>query len=1420
MKSPSSGSTGRSFTLFEISWEVCSKVGGIHTVISTKAQTLTERFGDDYIAIGPWPLSDVERAVPFREEAGFEQFVETCRAMGIPVRVGRWEIPGEPRTVLVAFSRLYDEKDKVLSELWEDYGVDSISGAWDYVEPVLFGYAAGKVIEKWWEEYLAPYRRRALAQSHEWMTGSALLYLKKRLPSIGTIFTTHATMLGRALSSLGHSPEDGLGGETAEELARTHGVVAKHSIEGICARESDVFTTVSEITAKEAELLHRRAPEPLLPNGIDLEVVDALAGPVLREEARTRIRSLTNKFLGENVDDALLLAISGRYEFHNKGIDLLLDALVQVEENEGRRVVLFILVPAGNSGVRSDLLERLEKKLEESDGPIGISTHNLFDEEGDPVHEYARKLGFANEPGSRVKLVQIPIYLSEGDGFLDLPYEAVVRAMDLTAFPSYYEPWGYTPQESLAVGVPTITSDYAGFGRWARAQELGPEQGITVVDRVHIDYQEIVDHLAQVLETFMSGEPGADLHSICRATAARTSWSDLIANYEQAFDAALEQVHQRSQRGVPQSRKPKLPVAVRPAPDGGRPRLTPFAVSATLPEPLRGLKRLAHNYWWCWDIEGAGLFEELSPTAWEGSRHNPVQCLQQAVPEDLEAKADDDAFVARVQRVVERFDRYMSSASGEWLLPAPPDRRVAKITSQNPIAYFSAEFGIHESLRVYSGGLGVLAGDHIKSASDLDLPLVAVGLFYRLGYMTQQVSADGEQISIDVENDPRALAMRQVYQEDGQPLELCLQLPGGQLYLRAWRVDVGRVPLYLLDADTPSNRDEDRALTQHLYGGEEEMRLRQEIVLGRGGARLLRRLGLAPAVYHINEGHAAFLTLERVSRLVKEGLTFEQARDFVRATTLFTTHTPVPAGHDRFGEDLMRRYFSDAPDWVGVPWERFYALGQSDDDDGAFNMTYLALGFSSRCNAVSRLHGIASRKLLSKFWPRLLEAEVPVQSITNGIHLATWTHPAIGRALVVSDERVRGEDFAERAAGLPLDDLWAIKRQTREHLIEKVAATLRDRFQQRGDSPLLLDRMLEGLDADALLIGFARRFAPYKRAHLLFKDPGRLRALLDDPDRPVRIFISGKAHPRDGRGKEILRDIVRLTRTDDFAGKVFFVENYDIDIARALVQGVDVWLNNPTRMEEASGTSGMKAAANGALNLSVGDGWWPEAYDGKNGWRIADARVYEDQELQDQLDSSALYNLLEEEVVPLFFERGPGGVPTEWLTRARYCLETVPPEFNTDRMVREYMEEAYRELGTNYWHLSGARRSQLKDDTKERQRIRKGFSGVRFVSVEMDDLSSLRMGDRIEIRGELDLGSLEADDLVVELIVEEVDPVEEGGELRCIPLPFTAPGGEQGRAFAGSYVVERSGAYSYGIRARAKGAPRNTDPWADLVLWA
>jgi phosphorylase/glycogen(starch) synthase len=1379
--------------LFEVSWEVGHKVGGVHTVVATKARSLVERFGDAYVAVGPWLLSEGNAEKVLDPDPKFDAFCDACRAAGVPVRAGRWRIPGAPRALLVEFTGLYARKDQILEALWRTHQVDSLASGWDYVEPVLFGHAAGIVVERWYREFG---RGPAVAQFHEWMAGAGLLHLKTHAPEIGTVFTAHATVLGRALAATGQAPLGALAGRTSAAVAETLGVRGKHSLEGASSREADVLTTVSEMTAEEMTAFHGRRPDTLLPNGLDVDAIAAAGADVRPGRARETLVRVASRFTGEDLADARIVCVAGRSEIRNKGFDLLLAAVAELAKRPGPRLVLWLFVPVGQSGLRREVADRLRSETL-AVAPAGVATHHLFDHDGDAIVKLCAELGLANTSGSRVKVVYVPAYLHGADGAIDLPYEVVVAAADLTAFPSFYDAWGYTPQESLALGVPTVTTDCAGFGRWAAAEGLGAADGVHVLARAGRSFEEARDALAGVLEAALGAGRPPELSGRCRAAARRTAWTNFVAHYHEAFASALLVAGAR-----PAAERVVLRAESRGAARPERPSVYPLEVANAVPPELAALVRLASNWRFTWDPQVAGLFEEISPAAWESFRANPLRMLRGAPPADLAARAADAGYRRRLFSAAARTDAYLRqrpSAAGA-------------LSAEHPVAYVCAEYGLHECLPIYSGGLGVLAGDHLRAASDLGLPLVAVGLLYRKGYMRQRLQGGVEQVALVDDTDPRLEPLALVAGRDGRPVEVVLNLPGTTLRLRAWRADVGRVPLYLLDADVDANRPEDRSLTHTLYGGDADQRVRQEIVLGRGGVRLLASLGIAPSVYHVNEGHGAFAVLERAAQLVRDaGLTFDEARDAVSATTVFTTHTPVPAGHDVFDEDLMRRYFADAPDWLGLPWQQFFALGSSPDEPG-FNMTNLALRFAAFVNGVSRRHAEVSRGLLRSAFPHLAVEEIPIRSVTNGVHLSAWTGAEIAELVAKGDEPATGADFA-RAGSLDLDALWAARTRVRQRFVARVAADLRRSFEERHDSPALLERTLAGLTADAMYVGFARRFATYKRADLVLRDPGRLRAILDAEARPVRLLFAGKAHPRDHAAKQMLAKVARVARSDEFVGRLFVLENYDMGLARTLVQGVDVWLNNPRPPLEASGTSGMKAAANGALNLSVGDGWWLEAYAGSRGWTIGDDRIAGDDAVQDELHAASLYRLLEEEVVPLFFRRDLRGAPREWLERVRRSLATIPPVFDAARMVGEYRDLAYAPLAARFAELSADGHARLRAESAARTRLAAGIAAARIVRIAAGETATV--GQPCPVQADVDLGALAPEEVAVEFVVGRRAGAELSG-VAVVELAADAASAGGARRFTGTFTPEEPGSMGYLVRVRPRGPVALRDP----AVWA
>jgi len=698
------------------------------------------------------------------------------------------------------------------------------------------------------------------------------------------------------------------------------------------------------------------------------------------------------------------------------------------------------------------------------------------------------------------------------------------------------------------------------------------------------------------------------------------------------------------------------------------------ALARRVPSALARLLPLARNLWWTWHPEARALFEGLGAPTDPAVPDNPIELLLEASPEALAARSEDAEYRARYGDVIRAFEAETTAQAGQsaWAARLP-----------GPIGYFSAEFGVHGSLPIYSGGLGVLAGDIAKESSDLGLPLVGVGFMYPQGYFRQGVTPDGWQEE-RYETLVRALAPAEpACTISGHACAVALELPGHQVHAAVWRVGVGRVSLYLMDTDLEGNPPWDRALSSRLYGGDQEFRLRQEILLGIGGVRLLRALGVAPAVWHANEGHSAFMMVERVRELVEAGRRFEEAVDEVRASTVFTTHTPVAAGHDAFPFPLIEKYLGPYWSTVGLNRERFLALGAHPAVSGtAFNMTALALRLSGTRNAVSRRHGEVSRRMWRGLWPGVAESEVPIVSVTNGVHLPSWLAPELGR---LYDEHLglgwleRHDDPEtwRRLDDVPERELWdahvALKRRLLAFLRERARRLWAERS---NPAPVAAGGAL--LDPGVLTLGFARRFATYKRATLVFRDPARLKALVADPRRPVQLIFAGKAHPADESGKHALQAVYRAAADPAYAGRIAFVEDYDMHVARQLVQGVDVWLNTPRPPLEASGTSGQKAALNGVPNLSVLDGWWLEAYDGTNGWAVGDLdETATDLDEADRTDADALYRVLEAEVVPRFYSRAPGGVPAAWVATMRRSIQTVAPRFSARRMVKEYVDRCY-----------------------------------------------------------------------------------------------------------------------------------------------
>lgn len=845
-----------------------------------------------------------------------------------------------------------------------------------------------------------------------------------------------------------------------------------------------------------------------------------------------------------------------------------------------------------------------------------------------------------------------------------------------------------------------------------------------------------------------------------------------------------------------------------------------FNVTPALPDRLTGLLDLAHNLRWAWDYDTRSLFRRMDRRLWETSGRNPVLMLGRIEQHRLEAVAEDLGFVAHYERVLAALDAYMN-------YPRTWYRREAGDQNAMRVAYFSAEFAITECLPIYSGGLGVLAGDHLKSASDLGLPLVGVGLLYQKGYFRQYLNADGWQQEARGDNDFHTLPVRPVL-KDGLPLTIRAPLGARDVAARVWLAQVGRIPLYLLDANIPENRPEEREITDQLYGGDRDMRIRQEILLGIGGVRALEALGIEPEVCHLNEGHTAFLALERIRRIMqRQGLNFAEARAAARAGHVFTTHTPVPAGNDYFLPALVDEYFRPYWPQLGLERDSFLALGRQHPKDSGeeFCMTVLALNLSSHNNAVSRLHESVSREMWAALWPEAPRAELPISHVTNGVHAEAWISHDLTRLLdnyLGPNWRSRtGEAEAWEDVGrIPIEELWRTHERRRERLVAFARRKLRQQLAHRGASLFEQEGADSILDPQALTIGFARRFATYKRPMLLLRDLERLSRLLNDPARPVQIIFAGKAHPHDEAGKDMIRQIAHLSRQIAFHKSIVFLEDYDLDVARYMVQGVDVWLNSPRRPLEASGTSGMKAALNGVLNLSILDGWWDEAYEPEIGWAIGQGEQYEDEATQDSIESAALYDLLEKEIVPLFYERKADRLPHYWVQRMRKAMRELCPRFNTHRMVSEYARRFYLPAHLHYQRLTATGFAPARQLAAWQSRVSSRWGQVRIDAVNASGGAELRVGASFTVEARVRLGALTPEDVLVQLCVGTVN---NQGELVNPVLIQMEAGKKDGDAWNYQTAAQpccHSGQHGYTVRVLPH-HPDQLNPWElGLAHWA
>ncbi|KWW99564.1 DUF3417 domain-containing protein [Carbonactinospora thermoautotrophica] len=827
-----------------------------------------------------------------------------------------------------------------------------------------------------------------------------------------------------------------------------------------------------------------------------------------------------------------------------------------------------------------------------------------------------------------------------------------------------------------------------------------------------------------------------------------------------------------------------------------------FTVRTVLPEPLKALGELAMNLRWSWEPEYQDLFASIDPQTWQDVGHDPVRLLGAVSPERLAELAHDPGFLRRLREAAADLEEYLTGDRWYQSLPDAP----------RAIAYFSPEFGITAVLPQYSGGLGILAGDHLKTASDLGVPIIGVGLLYHQGYFRQSLSREGWQQERYPVLDPHNMPLTLLREPDGSPATVRVGLSGGiDLLARIWKAQVGRVPLLLLDSDVEENEPYAREVTDRLYGGNSDHRLEQEMLLGIGGVRALRvycRLTghPEPEVYHTNEGHAGFLGLERIRELVDDGLTFEEALEAVRAGTVFTTHTPVPAGIDRFGRDQIERYFGGENEVASVPLHKVLELGAETypgGDPNVFNMAVMGLRLAQRSNGVSTLHGHVSREMFNGLWPGFDAAEVPITSITNGVHASTWVdREVLGLAGMRFGRLLRnGEGDWDLVDQIPDHEIWAVRQRLRAQLVEEVRQRLYASWKQRGASDAELGWVDGVLDPDVLTIGFARRVPSYKRLTLMLRDKDRLRRLLLDEERPIQIVIAGKAHPADDGGKRLIQEMVRFTDSEDVRHRIVFLPDYDMAMAQRLIPGVDVWLNNPLRPLEACGTSGMKAALNGVLNVSILDGWWDEWFDGGNGWAIPSADGVEDPDHRDNLEATALYDLIEHTVAPRFYDRNDRGLPVRWIEMVRHTLRSLGPKVLASRMLKDYVTQLYTPAAWSARAMTADGCAGARALAAWKARVRAAWHEVRIDHVESSGTGeTAEIGHALSLRALVSLGQLSPDDVDVQVVYGHVDEHDNLTDTRTESLKAVGQDDGGRYRYEGTVDLDRTGSFGYTVR--------------------
>ncbi|OGT09516.1 MAG: hypothetical protein A2V89_04595 [Gammaproteobacteria bacterium RBG_16_37_9] len=1415
--------------LFETSWEVCNKVGGIYTVLQSKIKQTTKNFGNNYILIGPWHEQQkefIEASSPFLDD-----IKNSLMAKNISCHVGYWDIEDKPKVILVDFKQRY-KIDALLYSLWVDFGVDSLSSNYDYHEPILFSTAAGEVISILTENKLIQ-DKQIIAHFHEWMCGAGILYLKKHCAKVATVFTAHATVLGRALAQENKLTNNLPANFDPDIEARRLNIFAKHSMEKVAAKEADCFTTVSGLTAQESSVVLGKYPDKIVWNGLDIE--QARKKIILSEVPQTRAKLLevASQIVGKKIDaNALLWFTSGRYELHNKGYDLLLKSLAQLEDSLAENtppIVMFFLVAVNLHSKQDSLLGASSADYPEQKDAIGLATHKIYNPSTNSIIKLCNELNL-KKPERKVHVIFSDAYLYGNDGVFDLSYEQILASCDLTIFPSFYEPWGYTPLESIAYSVPTITTDLSGFGCWVSNNvKQDFSEAIFVLKRKQLDELKIIadlnDFLLKVIKKSSDESYVVNTREKSLQIAYLADWKLFYQDYLETYMQAIK-FNKLSRVTLDITDLDNQLITCINEPAVTSPRLRSFQYECILPKKLSGLRELAYNFWWAWHNEAKELFQKIDPVLWEETRHNPVYFLNLVSSQNLQRASVNEEYIWLYNHVMSTFNNYIQTNHDVIKL-----YDTKAISSSHPIAYFCMEYGIDECLPIYSGGLGILAGDYLKAISDLHVPMVAVGLFYKQGYFFQRIDTKGEQEALYEAWDTNQIPMRPVNDAKGKAVITSVEILSRTIYIKAWEIKVGNVNLYLLDTDVPENIKEDREITNSLYGGSREIRLMQEIILGIGGTRfLVDKLNIKPSIYHLNEGHSAFLLLERIRDLYHQGFSFEEASEIVRSTSVFTTHTPVAAGNETFSKQVIKKYLENyAVSRLGISFNKLFDLASDSNlKEELFSMTALALRLTLSANAVSRLHGKVARSMWQSVWPGLLETEVPIETVTNGVHLMTWLGDQM--KLLYEDylptqwqQQQYEKSIWEKIYSVADREIWKAHQAQKEKLLAVVRQLFVSQYTLRNENKKLIDASLKCLTDTSLIIGLSRRFTAYKRNNLFLLNIERLARILTNEKRPVVILMAGKAHPADSVGIDLIREIFEALRQDIFQGHIIFLEEYNVGLAKLLVQGVDVWLNTPILGREACGTSGMKVGINGGLNFSTKDGWWEEAYNDGVGWQIESLTSINDIDRRDNMENLYLLEALESKIIPLYYKNNRFGFNPEWVAKMKASIALIACNYNASRMARDYVNNLYSPAVLRNEQLMRNECADLKTMIAWQQMIAERFNTVKIKAIFINGVKNGKITSNglLRIKLLLYVGKMTVNELRVEFVLikngsHQLAPEPTIINLHCIESDSRETGALN---YISEYQLDNTGFYTYGIRVMPYNNMLFRQQDAKVVYW-